>query len=56
MSVAAGLRHSLAVTGKFFFYQKLPQCLFPLSSQSTNPDFLFCLQTPDVYISGEVVF
>ncbi len=50
VSVAAGLRHSLAVTGKFG-----PKSLFSFSCKSTNSNFLSCLQTQAVCISGEAV-
>ena len=51
VSVAAGLRHSLAVTGKLA--PKHHQC-FSLSSQSTHPNVLFNPQSQAVYISGEL--
>lgn len=50
VSVAAGLRHSLAVTGKL-----LPKASCACFHQA-DPNFLFCPQTQAVYISGEGVF
>lgn len=51
MSVAAGLRHSLAVAGKLAPWNS-PQ----IHSSSSQSSFAFCHQTQAVCISGALVF